>query len=323
MARCHRHARALALSGAGQFSEGGDLPWTQRSSGQPSAARERRCRVPALGRQLDPALIPRTAGRGEQRPVQRDRAAGREGPQASHETGPSLGRGETTRGLRTRRQLIEQIAFDRAETLQRDVARGTLGDELQALEHARRQHRPQDEGGRGEVVGRDPAGEAEAEGRQQRSVGPDAFDDRLGQHAGRDRRGLAQHDPERLAPAEVDEDRLAELEIGKVLRDQVRVGPRTGRAGGVDRDLDEPGRRDVGPVIRLESERGHERSLEADPARRVEPMGLGDDRVDRPGGPVDLAGLVDDDVVVVLLTCQFDGRVALTELELVGGLGRA
>ena len=117
-----------------------------------------------------------------------------------------------------------------------------------------RQHRPQDESRRGQVVDRDPAGQAEAERRQQRTVGPDAFDDRLGQHAGRDRLGLAEDDPERLAPTELHQHRLAELEVGKAVGDQVRVGPRTRRAGRVDRDLDEPGRRDVGPVIRLESE---------------------------------------------------------------------
>ena len=52
-------------------------------------------------------------------------------------------------------------------------------------------------------------------------------------------------------------------------------------------------------------------------------MLLGDDLVDPLGGPLHLAGLVGHDVVVVLLARQLDGGVALAELELVGGLGRA
>ena len=51
-------------------------------------------------------------------------------------------------------------------------------------------------------------------------------------------------------------------------------------------------------------------------------MLLGDDLVDPLGGPLDLAGLVDDDVVVVVLAGQLDRGVPLAELELVGGLGR-
>src|SRR4029077_16423825 len=47
---------------------------------------------------------------------------------------------------------------------------------------------------------------------------------------------------------------------------------------------------------------------------------LGDDRVDPFGGPFDLAGLVGDHVVVVLLAGQLDRGVALAQLELVGGL---
>ena len=52
------------------------------------------------------------------------------------------------------------------------------------------------------------------------------------------------------------------------------------------------------------------------------PTFLGDDLVDPLRGAFDLAGLVDDHVVVVVLARQLDGGVALAELELVGGLGR-
>ena len=47
---------------------------------------------------------------------------------------------------------------------------------------------------------------------------------------------------------------------------------------------------------------------------------LGDDVVDPLGGPLDLAGLVGHDVVVVLLAGELDGGVALAELELIDGL---
>ena len=43
----------------------------------------------------------------------------------------------------------------------------------------------------------------------------------------------------------------------------------------------------------------------------------------RAGRPFDLPGLVRHDVVVVVLAGEFEGCVALAELELVGRLGRA
>jgi hypothetical protein len=55
----------------------------------------------------------------------------------------------------------------------------------------------------------------------------------------------------------------------------------------------------------------------------VEAVRLGDDLVDPLRGPLHLAGLVDDDVVVVLLAGELDGGVPLAQLELVGGLGGA
>ena len=52
-------------------------------------------------------------------------------------------------------------------------------------------------------------------------------------------------------------------------------------------------------------------------------MLVGDDLLDPGGGRFDLAGLVHDDVVVVLLARQLDRCVGLAQLELVGGLGCA
>ena len=51
-------------------------------------------------------------------------------------------------------------------------------------------------------------------------------------------------------------------------------------------------------------------------------MLLRDDLVDPLGRPLDLARLVGDDVVVVVLARQLERGVALADLELVGGLGR-
>ena len=52
-------------------------------------------------------------------------------------------------------------------------------------------------------------------------------------------------------------------------------------------------------------------------------MLVGDDLVDPRGRPLDLAGLVRHDVVVVLLAGELDRGVPLAQLELVGGLGGA
>ena len=48
-----------------------------------------------------------------------------------------------------------------------------------------------------------------------------------------------------------------------------------------------------------------------------------DDLVDPGGRPLDLAGLVGHDVVVILLARKLDGGIPLAKLELVGGLRRS
>ena len=104
----------------------------------------------------------------------------------------------------------------------------------------------------------DPAREPQRERRQQRPVGPDAVDDRLGRHV-REPGRLRDHDPERLPPAELDEHGLTELEIGQGGGHQVGVGPVPSPSGGIDRDLDgspaagrlDAGRRrSTGPSVR-------------------------------------------------------------------------
>ena len=118
--------------------------------------------------------------------------------------------------------------------------RRPLGDELQPLEQARRQHRPDHQRRRREVVLGDPARQRERQRRQERPVGPDSIDDRLGRRRRRRLRRAAQHDPECLPPAELDEHGLAILEIRQGVRDGVGEGPRAAGPGRVDRHLDQP-----------------------------------------------------------------------------------
>ena len=54
----------------------------------------------------------------------------------------------------------------------------------------------------------------------------------------RPRGRLGDDDPERLAPAEFDEDGLARFQVAQRVRDEVRVGPVAAPAGRVDRDFD-------------------------------------------------------------------------------------
>ena len=112
-----------------------------------------------------------------------------------------------------------------------------LGNQLEPLEQPGRQHRPQHESRRRDVVLGDPAREPERKRWQQRPVGPDTVDDRLGRYIGEPSR-LRDHDPESLPPAELDEHGLAKLEIGQGGGHEVGVGPVPSPSGGIDRDLD-------------------------------------------------------------------------------------
>jgi hypothetical protein len=83
----------------------------------------------------------------------------------------------------------------------------------------------------------DPSGQTEGERRKERSIGPDAARDRLGDDAGR-RLARSEDDAERLPAPELDEHGLAVGEVRQLGRDEVAVGPVAAGAGGVDRDLD-------------------------------------------------------------------------------------
>ena len=112
---------------------------------------------------------PARAGAGRQeRPVQVDEAAGLEGSKAPQQRRPALGRierpdlpGAGREGLQDRRVLGREVARADRRGAGRRVGVGgpPLGDELEPLEHARREHRPERERGRGEVVVGDPARE--------------------------------------------------------------------------------------------------------------------------------------------------------------------
>ena len=185
---------------------------------------------------------------------------GLESAEAPDQPGPALRRDEVADGSRAAVDLFQQVAVRGGQVLGRRAG-PPLRDEVEPLEQARRKHRPDDDRGWSEVVGGDPAGEVEGERRQERSVGPDPCGDRFEGDPLRCAR-LAEDDPERLAPAELDEDRLARHEVGEAGRDGVRVGPRAAATRGVDRDLDRahPGR--IGHVgIDARRGAGHQFSL--------------------------------------------------------------
>src|SRR4051812_19094453 len=80
------------------------------------------------------------------------------------------------------------------------------------------------------------------------------------------------------------------------------------RSGGVS------GRSDARPVAG--------RGLDADAARRLAAVLVADDLVDPLRGPLDLAGLVGHDIVVVVLPGKLHRGVALAQLELVDAFRR-
>ena len=153
------------------------------------AGRQRRRGVAAGRREADPALVPRARPGAAQRPLQADPAGRGHRPQAAQQPGPSVGAGQVADRPRAAFELRQQVRFGRVVRHARRGARTggrrrELGDQVEPFEQARRQHRPEDEGRRREVVAGDPAREPERQERQERTVRPDPVGDRLG----RDRR---------------------------------------------------------------------------------------------------------------------------------------
>ncbi len=84
---------------------------------------------------------------------------------------------------------------------------------------------------------RDRRRQRESQARQERPVGADPIDERLGTGRGQLAR-LGDDDPERLPPPEFDQHRLTGFEIRERVRDEVRVRPVPAASGRIDRDLD-------------------------------------------------------------------------------------
>ena len=224
-----------------QLRERVDLARTQGTTRLPLPRRQRARGGTTGGQQSDPAFVAGPGARPEQRPVERHEVARRQTPKPAEQAGPAIGRCEVTCGPRSAPELVEEVGVDGIE-LPVDRLRGPLGDQLEAFQQARRQHRPDHEGRWRQVVLGDPARQCERQGRQERSVGTDTVDQGLGRRSRRRLVRAAQHDPERLPPAELDQHGLAILEIRQGLRHAVGEGPRATGAGRVDRDLDQPPR---------------------------------------------------------------------------------
>ena len=201
----------------GELPERGDLARSERPTRGGLAVRQRRRGVATRGREADPALIARARAGAAQRPLEADPAGRGHRPQAAQQPGPAVGTGQVADRARAAFELHQQVGVGRVvRHPRRRAATGgpgrELGDQVEPLEQPRRQHRPEDEGRRREIVAGDPARQLEGQERQERTVRPDAVGDRLG----RDRRrqlGLGKDDAEGLPAPELDEDGLAGDEV--------------------------------------------------------------------------------------------------------------
>ena len=231
----------------GQLRQGGDLARPERPPREALARGEPRGRRVPVGGQPQPALVAGTDGRPEQGPGEVDEARVGERPQPAQQGRAALGRRQVAHGPRPPGQLVEEVELDRRELrvrlAQARLPRGRhLGDQLEPLEHARREHRADHRRQRREVPVGDQGGEAERERRQERAVAPDPGGDRADlAPLGRGRGTGADHDADRLAAAlaERDEHGLAGLDRAERGRRRVGVGPGPGPGRGVDRDLDQ------------------------------------------------------------------------------------
>ena len=232
---------------AGHLVQRGNLARSERPAGEALAGGEPRVRRRPVGGQPQPSLVARTHGGDQQRPGEVDEARVGERPQPPQERRATLGRGQVAHGTRTPGELVEQVQLHGRQvgirlTQTRLPGRRHLGDQLQPLEHARRQHRPDHRRQRREIPVGDEGSEAERERRQEGAIAAHASGNRSDLAAlGRGRRPGTNDDADRLAAAlaERHEDGLAGLKGTERGRGQVRVGPRTGPGRRVDRDLDQ------------------------------------------------------------------------------------
>ena len=224
----------------GELRQQVDLARAERSSARAFRCFARRHGGAAFVAQADPTLVAGPGTGAEQCPAKPDAAVRFEGAEAAQEARPAVRSGEVAHWPGPTLQLGEQIGDGRIRGAgggRRIPARRDLRHQLEPLEQSRREHRAEDECGRCEVVRRDRGGEGEGQPRQERSVRPDPVDDRLGRGRRQDGR-LGHDDPERLTPTELDEDRLARLEVAQPLGDKVGVGPVAATTRRIHRDLD-------------------------------------------------------------------------------------
>ncbi len=223
-----------------QFAEGVHLARSERPPRRPLPCREHLGGGTAVVGQVDPPFVARSGPGTEEHPFEADLPIRLEGAEAAEETGPAVGSREVADGSRPGLELGEEVRDGRVDRRDTPVVRGTrrqLGHQLESLEQPGWQHRAKDQGGRCEIPVGDPARQPEAERRQERPVGAHAIDDRLGRRY-RESGRICKHDPECLPPAELDQHRLAELEVAEPVRDQVGVRPVPAR--GIDRHFDGP-----------------------------------------------------------------------------------
>ena len=188
-------------------------------------------------RQADPALVARSGPGTEKHPFEADPSVGLERPQATQQARPAIGSGQVTdgaraapragRGGRPSRRIGRRSSRPAPARRPARVARAARA----AASTAAREPAARDSGRRSSAPAAGPAaaGAARPRGRDRRSAWP-----RTAGRAG----CLGQDDPERLAPPELDQDGLAELEVAQPLRHEVGVRPVAAR--GIDRDLDGP-----------------------------------------------------------------------------------
>ena len=194
-------------------------------------------------REVHPALVARPGARTQQRPFEGDGAARRERPDATQRAGTAVGAGEVAHRSRATLELRKQIGVHRIEPGETGLVgaarcRRQLRHQFQPFQEPGRQHRPDDERRRRQVMRGDLPGERQPERGQQRTIGSNPVDDRPWRDAGRCR-CLAQDHRQRLTPPELDQDRLAHHQVGELRRHQVGIR-RAPRAGRVDGDLHEP-----------------------------------------------------------------------------------
>jgi hypothetical protein len=186
----------------------------------------------------DPALEARAGAGGEEGPVEGHLAARLEPAEPPDEPGPALRADQVADRAWAACELFEEVRVGGLQAGTGSIVAGpALRDELEPLEQLRREHRPDDEGGRREVVVGDPARERQGEGREQRAIRAHPVGDGPRFDAGC-RRAIAENDAEGLAATVRDEDGLARLERLEAFRDGVGPRPAAASADGVDRDLD-------------------------------------------------------------------------------------